>query len=120
LVSQTTNNCIVWIDNLPFSTYHTWINQTEVLLLFCFIILTSIALQTKRYTHILITLICFGFLQISFLYRNTHSDSSKKVLVYAASNFTAIDFIDTKQHFYFTTDSVRFIKTTEAYWLKID
>lgn len=112
------NNCIVWIDNLPLSTYHTWINETEVFLLFSFITLASITLHTKRYAHILVTLICFGFLQISFLYRNTHNDSSKKVLVYAASNFTAIDFIDSKQHFYFTTDSVRFIKTTEAYWLK--
>lgn len=112
------NNSIIFIDKLPFSTFHTWINEFEAFLLFGIIILASAFVAKKRYVFIVGTLLCIITLQGSFLYRNWQSEKIEEVIVYANPKFTAIDFINKNSHYYFTTDSLKFKQTVEAFWLK--
>lgn len=112
------NSSIIFIDKLPFSTFHAWINEFEAFLLFGIIILASAFIIKKRFVYLVGTLLCILTLQGSFLVRNWQSEKIEEVIVYANPKFTAIDFINKSSHYYYTTDSLKFIKTAEAFWLK--
>lgn len=112
------NNSIIFIDKLPFSTFHVWITEFETILLFSIIILTSAFIIKKRFVYIVGTLVCILSLQLSFLVRNWQSEKIEEVIVYANPKFTSIDFINKSNHYYYTTDSLNFKKTVETFWLK--
>lgn len=112
------NSSIVFIDKLPYSVSDAWINELEVILLYIIIAFTTAFFIKKRFSFLLIGILCFLSLQFSFIYRKIQSQQINEVVVYANQKFSALDFIDSNHHYYYTNDSVQFKKSVKAFWLK--
>ncbi len=112
------NKSIQFIDQLPFSIYETWISKADVILLYFTIIFTTAFIIKKHFFHLLIGIISLLILQLNFIYQNIQSQKTQQVVVYSNPAFSGIDFIDKKNHFYYTSDSLQFVKFTKKFWLK--
>jgi competence protein ComEC len=116
LVAQ--NRSIVFIDHLPYSTFHTWISQWEVLLLYALLIGLWLFVVKKRSVFLFVVLSCVLLIQGLHFYRHSTSLGVTQLVVYNNRQCTAVDFIARGRHQLFTTDSAKTKRMAEAFWLK--
>ncbi|MDR3705078.1 MAG: ComEC/Rec2 family competence protein [Paludibacteraceae bacterium] len=116
LIAQ--NRSIVFIDHLPYSTFHTWINQWEVLLFYCVIVGFWLFAVKKRPVFLFAVLGCLLLIQGLHFYRHSTSLGVTQLVVYNNKQCTAVDFIAQGRHQLFTTDSIKTKRMAEAFWLK--
>ena len=113
------NNSIVYIDHLPYSTFHIWINEVDVILIYLFILGLTIFFMKKRFSMMIWALSCLLILQVGMLFRKFQSQQSNEVVIYSNPKLTAVDFIDKGAHCLFTTDSAKTQQIAQTFWLKM-
>lgn len=112
------NKSIVFIDHLPYSTFHRWIDGWEVILMYlCVLFFTQFILR-KRYWMLAFALTCVVVFQTADFYRNYNSHQESGMVVYSDKNSLGIDFVANGNHLLYATDKSRVEQLASNYWLK--
>lgn len=93
------NNSIRWISQLPYAnTDGIFINKVQLITLYLSIIFLMVYLFIKRVRSLYCFLGSLIFLLFIQLTGKMKAESQRKIIVYAFSQTSAIDFVEGKQH----------------------
>ncbi|MDO9152297.1 MAG: ComEC/Rec2 family competence protein [Paludibacter sp.] len=111
------NVSIEFIHDLPFSLSVFSINLGQVFFAFGTVILFSVFLNNKKFLPLAGSLVLvLAFLSVNILI-NYHTLNSSRFVVFADNKNTHISFIDRKNNYVFTTDSISVQRTAKNFWL---
>jgi competence protein ComEC len=112
------NKSIVFIDHLPYSTFHRWIDGWEVILMYLCVLFFTLFILRKRYWMLAFALTCVVVFQTADFYRNYKSHQESCMVVYSDKNSLGIDFVANGNHLLYATDKSRVEQLASNYWLK--
>lgn len=112
------NGSIVFIDSLPHATFHRWISEWEVVLLYLFVLAVVLFVMRKRYAFLLAALFSLFAVQAMHLWRHAESLQTDRLLVYADTKASAVNIISENKNILFADNVQRTKQLAESYWLK--
>lgn len=112
------NQSIVFIDHLPYSTFHRWIGFGDVLLMYLAVLAFTLFVFRKRYAFLFLGFSSLLLIQVFHLYRHYESMQQEELIVYGDSKCSSVDLISGQNHRIITNNLARSKQIAQSYWIK--
>lgn len=117
-VLKIQNAGIHFISSLPYSTCHTWIDRTQMILLYLLAGSLFLYLTQRNKNILLLSIGCIAVLLSDRIYQSVEAHKDTELIVYNDFNSTCIDFIDHQKHSLYAADYFACERRRIGFWTR--
>jgi competence protein ComEC len=117
-VLKALNTSVLFIESLPFSALHTWINEWQLFLLFLVILLMAVYVAIPKFFTLQTALLSAILFLLIALVNDFRSYTKQELIVWNINKATCISMKKNGECFVYSTDSARSMTVMENYLLK--